>query len=235
MYNINDTIAEKWDKNVLKRAEDLETESDFSYINYIKPYVLECILKYSSSSSKILDVGCGCGYLTNCIHKHNRVNILGIDISKESIKYASNKYKNINFLNGNICDISTSNKYDIALAIMLLNNMPSIDEFFSILYKVLCDKGKVIIVIPHPVFWATKHINHINFYYFNENENYEIPFKTKGRKDYDSSILYFHRSIQEYIRSILNNGFNIIEFRELPESNEVFANPDIIGIVIEKV
>lgn len=234
MNQISITVAENWDKNILKRAEDLEKGTDLSYINIIKPFVINNVLKFSQPESEILDIGCGCGYLTNCIYECNRKKICGIDISKESINYAKRKYNNITFTQGSIYDIDKNKNYDLCLAIMLLNNIPDIDEFFKVLYRIISNNGKSIIVIPHPVYWTMKHIGVKNFNYLKENEMYEIPFRTKGRKDYDSLILYFHRTIQKYIKSILGNNFNILDIFELSENELRLENPDIMGIIIEK-
>ena len=90
-------IRNSWDKNVLTRSEDLEQGTDFSYLNYISPWVFSHVLENSDTSSVILDIGCGCGYLTNAVYMGGRHNIRGIDISSRSIEYAQSKYPNISF------------------------------------------------------------------------------------------------------------------------------------------
>ena len=229
----HEIIAEIWDKNLAKRIEDLENETDITYIRYIKPFVLEKIIHYLDSDAAIIDIGCGCGYLTNCIYTKNP-NIQGIDISRKSIEYAQKKYNNISFECMNIYDIETHERYDAFTAVMLLNNLPNIDAFFKVAANILKIGGKGIIVIPHPAFWTIKHICEDKFSYLNSDLFYEVPFKTKGRQDYDSSIIYYHRPLQKYISCITQNGFKILEFCELPENESILSKPDLIGIIVEK-
>ena len=80
---INEKISRAWDRNVAVRAKDLEEGTDYSYIHIIKPWVLKETLRLTSETSTILDIGCGCGYLTNAIYVNGRHFITGIDFIAE--------------------------------------------------------------------------------------------------------------------------------------------------------
>lgn len=231
LCEINQIISHSWDANVQIRAADLEQETDYSYTHVIKPWVLDQVLRHTTEDSSILDIGCGCGYLTHAVYQCSRHKIEGIDLSSASIAYAQNKYPAISFSCQDICTISARQQYDLCLAVMTLNNMPFIKVFFSSVKKLLQPHGRIIIVIPHPCYWPSKHLADKEYSYLQEKA-YEFTFSTKGRADYASHILYFHRPLETYLRNIQEAGFQLTEFRELREMPDE-PIPDIVGIEIQ--
>lgn len=225
-HSLNQEIKKCWDKNVMIRASDLEGSTDISYINLIMPWVLNKTIIKTHANSKIIDIGCGCGFLTNMIYKNDRHEITGIDISPASIEYAKNKYPNITFLCEDICEMTGFAKFDLCLAIMVLNNMPDIKSFFRTISNLLIEGGTLILVLPHPCFWPQQHLNDCNFAYSKEMA-YQFSFSTQGRRDYSSHILYFHRKLETYLKCIEKNGFLIADFHEITEPN-IKRNPDIL-------
>ena len=232
-YNC-DIISDIWDKNVYIRALDIENNTDYSYTTIIKPFVVTESCRMSNKSSSILDIGCGCGYLTNAIYENGRCFITAIDISKKSIIYSSNKYPHIEFIHQNIYSMPKTKFYDLALAVMTLNNLEDIEIFFSVLNDILKPKGILIIVLPHPCFWPSQHIKDESFSY-SEIRCYETEFSTKGRQDYPSKIHYYHRPLEVYLENIRNYGFQIEYCKELVEKSIKNIPPDILGFVLKKI
>lgn len=230
--SMNMRISHAWDANVLTRAEDLELGTDVSYTKVIQPWILEEVLRTVPDGDAILDVGCGCGYLTNDIYESGKHTITGIDLSPASIAYAREKYPQIPFCCQDLYKIGPEPRYDLCLAVMALNNMPEMELFFHTVFQILRSGGALVLVIPHPCFWPKKHIDGKLFHYM-EEKSYEIPFSTKGRKDYSSKIIYFHRPLEAYIRCIQKEGFQIRTLRELTEK-EGEQEPDIMGMVFTK-
>lgn len=225
-------IADLWDRNLKTRAEDLEQGTDLTYTQVIMPWVLSQLSLSAKKGQSILDVGCGCGYLTNATYEAFEVSMTGIDISSHSIAYAKKKYPNLVFECRDLYHDAFEMHYDAALAVMVLNNMPDLVRFFSIVYSALKPGGRLVIVIPHPVFWTREHLHNISFSYMKEG-CYSLQFSTKGRSDYAAEILYFHRPLSMYLNRIVESGFQIERICELCETMEQ-QNPDLLGIVLQK-
>ena len=222
---INQYIKNSWDKNVKTRALDLEKATDSSYLNLIMPWVVNKVLEKTSINSNIIDLGCGCGYLTNTIYNKGRHNITGVDISPASIDYAREKYPYISFVCEDICKTTDIQKYDLCLAVMVLNNMPNIKNFFNVIQNILTTGGTLLLVIPHPCFWPQQHLKEPDFIYAKE-KTYEFNFATQGCKDY-SSILYFHRMLETYLDYIKDAKLILEDFHEIVEPN-IKRKPDIL-------
>lgn len=226
LYHLNQRIKQIWDSNVAVRASDLEQATDYSYINIIKPWVIKKVICQTKPESNIMDIGCGCGYLTNAIYENGRQKIRGVDISLSSVDYAQKKYPNITFLCQDICEVEINQSFDLCLAVMVLNNIPQIEKFFSATRKLLHPSGRIIVVIPHPCFWPNYHLCNDEYSYSKE-KIYEYQFATKGRSDYKSQVLYFHRKTETYLRYARQSGFKLTDYQELAEG-QGFKDPDIL-------
>lgn len=90
---------------------------------YFANYKAECIARYLGSDFKgrILEYGCGVGLLVKHLRKffdQKQVEIIGYDISKESIKEASKNMKDVKFTH-NLAEISNASFDAIILANVL--------------------------------------------------------------------------------------------------------------------
>lgn len=229
--SLKEQIIKSWDENVIIRASDLEDATDKSYHNLIMPWVVEKVKSNTAAQNTIIDIGCGCGYLTNAIYQTGRDKIIGVDISSASIAYAKEKYPHIHFWCEDICDLKEMREFDLCLAVMVLNNMPNIYDFFESARNLLTDEGSLILVIPHPCFWPAQHLKNKEFDYSRERA-YEFTFATQGRNDYSSTVFYFHRMLETYLHCIEENGFFIKDFHEIAESDNK-RNPDILCMELE--
>lgn len=223
---LNQRIKNAWDQNVSTRALDLEKATDITYTKLIMPWVIEKVLSNSETNISILDIGCGCGYLSNAIYNRGYTNIQGIDISPESIRYAQRKYPHITFYNEDICNLCSTNNYDLCLAIMVLNNMQDLEGFFEVIQNLISPGGKFIVVLPHPCVWPNRHLKGCEFSYLNEKP-YDFSFGTRGRRDYSSNILFFHRTLETYFNCFRKANFSITDYHEIVE-NELDRHPDIV-------
>lgn len=115
---------------IYNKIEDPWNQSNLSDEYYFNSrqklnVIIENIIKnIDHNNIKILEIGCGNGFSTNCImEKINKSNILisGCDISNIAINKAKENYRNINFFTHNIRDkFNNKEKYDIVIISNLL-------------------------------------------------------------------------------------------------------------------
>src|SRR5712691_724979 len=78
-------IAAEWDRNAQSRCEQLARGLDFSHDHVLLPLILR--LAGNLRGKAVIDLGCGCGFLTAaaaCTAK----SAIGVDISKQMIFHA---------------------------------------------------------------------------------------------------------------------------------------------------
>ncbi len=134
-----------------------------------------------SHYEKILDVGCCEGYYTHRLDKYLVYphQIIGIDISKDSIKLASKKEDNCEYIVASSKSLPIQNS---SVDVIINNFAPHNEEEFL---KVLKNGGIVIKVTPAP-----KHLLGLKEQLFDKVIIKETPSKLEGfevKKDYELS------------------------------------------------
>lgn len=118
-------------------------------IKYITKSIEDYVAKASNKNIKILDVGCG-GGLTSIALSQIGYEVHAIDASPENINIAQIKAKDLtsnkpNFFHSSIENIDLDNKYDIVLALEILEHVDDLDNFFKYLTKALKPGGIIVI------------------------------------------------------------------------------------------
>ncbi len=134
-------------------------ESEASYWGVRKS--LKKILKANSNSAKILEIGCGLGYLTYSLNKSG-YNAVGLDISMAAVTKAIHEYGNF-FICADLNDYANSHlkEYDVVIFTEVIEHLDDISSFMNSLLKVLKPHGKIILTTPNKSFypvdvlWAT--------------------------------------------------------------------------------
>jgi len=174
-----------WDENCEKRAYDIETGVDKTYNKVLLPYVLNVIEQRSKQTDVVLDIGCGCGFLTSKIAKVRVVD--GLDISNAAIEYSMKKYPNISFFRGDVCTIRLQRKYNFAVANMVVHNLPNLLDFYRNIYSLIEDDGVLLMNLLHPEYWAREKLTDSNLIY---KKQHIYRYKLKNC---DKPINYYHR------------------------------------------
>ncbi len=115
---------------------------DKSFYAQLRDNLCETIKKSILENSTIIDVGCGEGYYTSEISKINNIEIFGVDISKDALKYAAKSVKNCSFAVASAFSLPfAENSADCVLSVFA----PSAYEEF---HRVLKSDGKLIKAVP---------------------------------------------------------------------------------------
>ncbi len=137
------------------------------------------------SNSLVLEVGCGTGYTTYEILKTvDKKNVFAVDISKEQIKIAASKFKNINIIRGDAEALPfKSSIFDATISAGSIEYWPNPMQGVKEMVRVTKKGGTVVILGPrlpdNPVlkYLATKLMN------FFTTTDYVKLLKNAGLKD----------------------------------------------------
>lgn len=105
-------------------------------------------------NKKILDLGCGEGYVTNLLSSLG-ADCTGIDISHKFIKIAKKKYPRQQFypMDGRNLSALNNNNFDAVIMLMVLPNVADLETLkliFKSCAKLLKQNGKLFISTVHP-------------------------------------------------------------------------------------
>lgn len=75
------------------------------YYDFLAKELVRLLHEFHKENGTILDISCGEGYYTDFLRRGTKADVLGFDISKEMIRLAAKKYKDILFFVANIASI----------------------------------------------------------------------------------------------------------------------------------
>lgn len=217
----NKDIANEWDKIALLRQKQIESKKDTSFHQILLPYISKQIeLIENASQKKLIDLGCGSGYLTNYLSLSVKETV-GIDLSKKNIELAKNKYtkNNLNFYNSSIEDFSKG-KYEIAVANMVLMDVVNINECIKVISNLVTKGGNFIFSITHPYFWP-KYWKYENESWYNYSQELIIESEFKITNEITSyKTTHIHRPLSMYTKLLKQFNFEIDSILELPNDKK---------------
>lgn len=204
------------------------------YIDFINSasgkFEQEILLSYifasldENSDQKILDAGCGTGWLTSALNK-KYPNTFGCDASAELIAYAKNKYPNENF---SVCDLtkdlpSEKLSLDAIVANMSLHDMNNPKQVLKNFNSMLKPNGKLILTISNPYYslpvgvWKRGILGRI---LFKKPQLLVRPYfafkKNPNRKfSWGKNVTSNFYSFDEYINWAIGNGFTLQKIQEI--------------------
>ncbi|MBE9104487.1 class I SAM-dependent methyltransferase [Nostoc cf. edaphicum LEGE 07299] len=156
----------------------------------ILPYLEQILFPYLSKEARILDLGCGCGYLVQQLHLKG-YQMTGLDASEGVLRYARTNAPESEFILSDIRKFELPATFDAIVSIdvllFILNN-EDLTAVFRNVYAALQDNGLFVFSIPlielmHK-YVEQGYLNHINvndecafielFYYKPEQRMWKI-------------------------------------------------------------
>lgn len=205
----NKDVAEYYDKF----WKDLDAKNKGG-INSRHRYILYHLKKAGlKKNSSVLEIGCGLGMLTSFIGKSlSSGKIKGVDISPESIQYATKKYgkHNITFEVNNMSDFKSGEKFDFIVFPDVLEHIPveAHNNIFATIRKLVNPDSVVLINIPNPMALEYMHIH-----YKDELQIIDQPLHT-----------------YTFMKAIYDNGFYLESLKTYPI---FFIQPDYQSMIVK--
>jgi ubiquinone/menaquinone biosynthesis C-methylase UbiE len=114
-------------------------------------------LKKNQSPKKILEIGCGNGWLSRHLASVPQVEVLGVDINENELLQAARLFgaMNLNFLYGNILEINFLQKFNYIVLASSLQYFPDVNKLVQKLDTILDENGEIHI-IDSPLYQASE-------------------------------------------------------------------------------
>jgi len=223
MYDQN---ADNW-----KRTEPMLL-SDFSarpfVINKCEPIV----------GTKVLDLGCGEGYVGRELIKRGAASVFGVDISDNMIQKAIHikeelELENATYKSDDIRSFinNYTENHNLIIAVFLFNYL-SIEDMASIMskvYELLEEGGSFVFSVPHPSLPFLK-TDKYPFYFdasggYFSAKNKPFPGQIWRRDGIAVDVQCVHKTFEDYFKALSKAGFT-----KLPEVDELRINEEHIKL-----
>lgn len=200
-------------------AEYLKSAEERGQSNYdqLKKY-------FPTNTNTILEVGAGSGTLIKLM-KQDYPEVLGIEPSKNFCDFAKRNYgvviKNISYE-----ELDTTQKFDVIVALDVIEHVVSPDDFVKKIASLLKHKGVLIIGTPNRNSVTAKilskkwwHIRPPHISYFNDKSSeylfakHNLKLLKKGQFYWTFPFYYLTQTLQKWVFGRIIYGFKFLKFK----------------------
>jgi 2-polyprenyl-3-methyl-5-hydroxy-6-metoxy-1,4-benzoquinol methylase len=208
-----------WDELSVTYSSSLlqSAKTDSWYHQQLIPRLIELL----PSKGRILDFGCGDGYLAHVLTELD-YSVTGIDVSQKMIELAKKKYPDVHFHQLNLDSPILSNHlkpnfFEAIIANMVLHDIKKLDRIMRNLTKTLKKNGVLLASIPHPCFYNQSGKNFFERKSVEMNvTTYRTPHVfTKFTEMTKDGARHYHRPLHVYFNLFLQNGYVLSGFDEI--------------------
>jgi SAM-dependent methyltransferase/O-antigen ligase len=223
-----DSSVLDWNRAAQEYSSFIGRDGDFVRQSIINPYIGTQIDR--ASGKKVLDLGCGEGYLARLFQSNGFV-FTGVDISQELLNHAREKKTPGVLIQADICDELhlKKEKFDIVIVNMVLMDVNDISLVYQNSFKQLSTGGRLVVTILHPACGRPAGKWHKTLTDKILRRDPFIRLDSYGQEFSRSESIIglrtvtkvYHRSMADYIQSGISVGFNLDNVSELapPESD----------------
>ena len=219
---------EAYENNLVQRFEELKS-GDQAYKAHTD-LVLEAIIYASqlhgdSEKQRVLDCGCGLGFMTAEISQYFEV--VGIDPSEKSINLAQKEHKEVKFYSTSAEKFPERMSelkiplFDQAVLNMVLHSVDdqTVLNILTGVKKCLRPEGTIIIVVPTKDWLVDKLVNYAMdqgmqkkqgidwILQIMEKKEIDLPVKIRGGEYYPIPLSIFNRELKDYEDILKRTGF----------------------------
>jgi 2-polyprenyl-3-methyl-5-hydroxy-6-metoxy-1,4-benzoquinol methylase len=184
------------------------------------------------NGKRVLDAGCGEGYLCRKLARLG-ASVTGVDFSREMLSIARERTDpalGIRYAHGNCehLDFLDPGSFDLIVSNMMLMGLADHRAALKSFYRLLTKGGILVFSISHPCFttpdcgwvrdsdgtklhWKVDH-------YFQEG-----PYEQPVPRGAEEGTLLFHRTLSNYLQTLLRTGFTLLDVIEPKPAEEMLA------------
>jgi SAM-dependent methyltransferase len=212
-----DDIREVWDRLADEWQVQVGDEGDANRRLNSDPVLWD--LLGDVEGRRVLDAGCGTGYLTRLLARRGAL-VTGIDVSSRMIALARGASPGLDVRVDSCTTLATidDGAVDAVVANYVVMDVPDLAATMAAFSRVLRPGGIAVLVFSHPCFpQARATVNspggrvdyHWPFPYFEPRTCVDPPWK-----HFTSHFVYFHRPLSDYWKAFRGAGFDVVEFEE---------------------
>lgn len=176
---------------------------------------------------RVLDAGCGTGYLTKKLHDRG-AHVVGVDLSEEMIALAQASYAEIDFRVDSISRLDSveDGAFELVVANYVLMDTPDLEGAMATLHRVLAPEGVAVLVFSHPCFPQGRRSEDGGS---SVTYTWQHPYFERARcvdppwGHFRTEFIWFHRPLSDYWKAFVAAGFTVEAFEEPRISEEARA------------
>ena len=147
----------EYDKYAKERQEKLLKGTSKPHRFAEKPMMFSMLSNLTGK--KVLLLGCGTGEETKMLESFGAVDMIGIDLSEESIRIAKETYPNYEFIVGDMHKLPFDNEsFDYVYSSLTIHYSDKPNLVYDEIYRILKNNGQFLFSIGHPMRWSSANV-----------------------------------------------------------------------------
>jgi SAM-dependent methyltransferase len=175
---------------------------------------------------RVLDLGCGDAALGRRLLDKGCASYLGVDGSDRMIEAARRTLRGTSgqVVHQDIRHVEHPDRQaDLITARLVLHYIPDVTPVLAACHRWLSPGGSLIVTVPHPV--ITSHDGGAGDGQPRTSWTVDDYFLTgpRTRQWMGSSVIWHHRTVQDYVEALLATGFTVTALSECPPRDDLFG------------
>lgn len=189
------------------------------------------------SNTRILDLGCGFGAFDRWAIEQGADSVVAIDLSEKMLARAREltSTDKIEFVQGDLSKLDRFQRnFDLIYSALAFHYMADFTTLCKSMRNRLCDKGRLVATIEHPIYTAPSNPQWMKV----QDDRLIWPldcYFVEGQRTTNwikKGIVKYHRTVGNYLESLLQNGFMIRNFIEwAPNARQLSEHPEWVSEV----
>jgi SAM-dependent methyltransferase len=209
-----------WDRNAAARLQELITGSDPAYADLVE-LAMTYTREHLSRGSRVLDVGCGLGFLTSSLAVDG-FDVWGVDPSAKSIALARQSFPALadrfyaRTLESFEEDAAHSRpRFDAIVANMVLHSVDDLAGFFRAAARLLTPGGFMWAAVPNPDTYlqGRSDIDVRSLDLTAPQVLPAVPFRIHGHAPHPAPVPFYHRPFRDYSATADVYGLRVADYR----------------------
>jgi SAM-dependent methyltransferase len=234
------SMNDQWDASADWYDQNMGEEGDALNREVLRPLVFE--LLGATSGQRLLDCGCGSGYLTAELATRCGA-VVGTDLSPRFLEVCRRRAAGRGRLDLVRHDLATglpfaSGSFDAVLCKMVLQYVPEIGGFARESLRVLRPGGRLLVAVDHPF--------HALYAFAQHRAGRPSPKFPEPRDYFDEraqtklslwgkvELTFYPRTLSAYLVVFRHAGFRLQDLRELPDPRDEARVPRILALRFDK-
>lgn len=239
----------RWDRFADTYSANHSEQGDIHKEVFLNPTLFT--LMGSVKNKRVLDAGCGEGYLSRLLAKSEAI-VTAVDASPRMIEIAKARTPNNSLIDYRLGNCEKLNflgdkSFDLIVSNMVIQDLADYEKAFQEMFRLLVDGGCFIFSILHPCFvtpesgWEkTKDGKKLHW----NVDKYFYEGAYEQRLGDNEKMLFFHRTLTSYVNTLIKTGFcleSIVEpkpseemLKIYPSFKEDYRCPDFIVFKLKK-
>jgi ubiquinone/menaquinone biosynthesis C-methylase UbiE len=223
--------ATSYDKNAEFWVEIIRDKRDRYRTDLTNPAMIEAI--GSVDDLRVLDAGCGEGYLARELAARGAASVLGVDSSAKLIAAANElvfpERTSLAFRVGDVADLQLGdNAVDLVVCNHVLNDLQEPVTPIRECSRVLAPAGRIAILMLHPCFYGDRasrndSANRTTAEAYFQPRSISQPFVVDGVTS-PAEVTSWHRPLEFYIQALRDAGLWLTDLREPHPSEQQLAS-----------